>query len=236
MTLTKTSLLLLACFNLMAPTARAQPAEGGFQANVRFYNPVSDTSRLYFWSDGRDQEIRATFNGPSARYRYEGDTSRLLLYRLSGSGENIQRTPVGSVTLPASGGDYLVFLIPADASGSKFSTHILTDDMRSFPPSNTRVCNLSGSSVALQVGEARLVVPPGSIRMINNREAHLPMTGEGGALPKGGLDTHVRAGINKDGDWTVFYRAIWYLSEQARHTIFILSQGDDRLRLLQITD
>ncbi|MBC2594969.1 hypothetical protein H5P28_11945 [Ruficoccus amylovorans] len=228
-------LALLACLGLSLPLVYAQPTDETFRANLRFFNPVSDTRQLYFMSASHDREIRATFNGPSGRYKYEGESPRLVLYRKSGSGENIQRTPVGTATLPSSGGDYLVFLVPEKPDSNNLLTRVFADDTRNFPRGHTRVYNLSSEPVAIQYGTARLMVAPGSIEMVDNTDADLPALGKNGAPPERGLDTPIRVGVSKNGEWKMIYRAIWYLSRQARHSIFILPQNGG-FQVLQVSD
>ena len=57
---------------MAGPTAHADNET--FRANVRFFNPITDTRDLFFRSQGEDREIRSTFNGPSGRYLYESES------------------------------------------------------------------------------------------------------------------------------------------------------------------
>ena len=218
---------------MAGPTAHADNET--FRANVRFFNPITDTRDLFFRSQGEDREIRSTFNGPSGRYLYESESPRLLLYRMSGTGEEAQRTPVASVNLPAAEQNYLVFLLPDRRGGTdSFMTRAFNDDIRNFPKGNTRIYNLSSNPIAVKYGEAELLVKGGSSDTVDNRKAR--WTGFDGDGGNTSLDLPVHIAVKNDEGWKTVYRSVWYPNEDVRYQIFIIPESKNMMRVVQISE
>ena len=215
-------------------TSRA--SDEPFRANVRFFNPITDTDELYFMSQGKDLEIRCTFSEPSGRFLYQGGSPRLVLYRMTGAGEDAQRTPVVSVNLPASGQDYLVFLLPNRHGGAdSLQAHAFNDDVRNLPNGSTRIYNLSSATIAIKYGDTRLLINGSSAKTINNRDARWNgLTNASSTSHKGG-DLPVHIAVSKDEKWKTVYSTVWYLNEDKRYQVFVIPEND-AVRVVQVSD
>ncbi|MDP0495676.1 MAG: hypothetical protein Q7Q73_05660 [Verrucomicrobiota bacterium JB024] len=220
---------------MAGPAARA--ANETFRANVRFFNPITDTRDLYFRTQGEDREIRSTFNGPSGRYLYESESPRLLLYRMSGTGEEAQRTPVATVNLPETGQNYLVFLLPDRRNGTdSYLTRAFNDNTQTLPRGNTCIYNLSAAPIAVKYGESKLLVKEGSSGMVNNHKAKWMGLAGGSGEDTISLDLPVQIAVKNDEKWKTVYRSVWYLNEEARYKIFVIPETQNTVRVVQVVD
>ncbi len=222
---------------LLAVVLTSQASEEIFRANLRFFNPITDTRDLFFMSKGEDREIRCTFSGPSGRYHYEGPTGRLQLYRMSGTGESAQRMPVASLTLPATGEDYLVFMLPDRNLGTEgFLTRVFNDNIQLLSKGNTRIYNLLPNTIAVKYGEQEMIIEKGSSKTVNNREAMARDSKESSDTDYQHLDMPVHVVVRNTEGWKVVYRSVWYPIIEARHQVFVIPENKGAVRVVQITD
>lgn len=238
------SVILLIIITLFSPLVLFAQQGGNdlFRAQFRIFNPIRDTRELFFMSAEEDREIRASFNGPSRRFSLESPSPELVFYRIEKEmnqetgEEDITRIPVGSVTLPAAGREYLILMIPTSTGSSEeYSFHIMEDGLDRFPRGNTRVFNLSSSPIAMQFGSAQFGVAPGSIHTISNREARLTSR-TGDDVGARDMETSVRVGVNIEDEWRLIYRSIWYLTQSGRHQIYIIPSPRGNLRVVHTAD
>lgn len=224
------------CLSVYLGSACLWSQEDPFRAKVRFLNPITDTRDMFFMSQGEDHEIRATFNGPSRKYQFEGANSNMVLYRMSGQGENIQRTPIASIDLPAPDQDYLVFLLP-DRLGAqeRYLTRVYRDDTKKASRGNTRIHNLGNSPLAIKCGGEQVVIPAGESKTLDNRKAR--EGGDGGLLFKDRYaGTPIHMAVKNENEWRVVYSSIWHLTDSGMSQYFIIPERRNAVRVVQVSD
>ena len=65
--------------------------------------------------------------------------------------------PIGDISLPATGSDFIVLLEPADG---KFMTHVVSGKLPGFGRGDTLFFNATDMSLGATLGERKIIIPP----------------------------------------------------------------------------
>jgi hypothetical protein len=205
------------------------------EAHLTFFNPFTDTRGVFFTDSRGEQEILASFNGLSARYRFVGE-SPVILYRKSGEGEFERRDIVGELNLDPRFVSYIVFLRPINVGdpNSRYAMVPFPETVESTARNANFVYNMSQVEIAIQLGEVVRRIGPLQTLTIDNSlfldSEQSPVTIS--RVP----DTRVRFGVNIEDDWKIFYRRIWRIRPDQSQRIFVVPMGGASLRVFQFTE
>ncbi|WP_309386255.1 hypothetical protein [Cerasicoccus frondis] len=201
-----------------------------YSAELRFFNPMEDTRGLYFMSEGEDQEIRATFNGPSKSYTFKSNSPNLILYRIKKNGAAVERNQVAQIPLPESGGEFLVFMSPNGSNEEdQYLGRVFDDSSTTLIKGNTRIHNLTEEPIAMRYGASEFQVAPSDSKTLRTRSG---AKGDNGTEVS--IDFPVHIVMNTEGRWRSVYRSIWYPREDARVQVFIMPQSKKAIRVYQV--
>ncbi|MDQ8193024.1 hypothetical protein QEH59_01210 [Coraliomargarita sp. SDUM461004] len=208
-----------------------------FKAKLRFFNPIADIRELYFISDGKDQEIRASFVGPSKRYEFISETPELVLFVKETFEGEIVRTPVARVMLPVGGDDCLVFMVPNKANdGERYRTKVFNNSLRALGKGETRIHNMTTMAIMMKYGNLQFQIDGESSKTMPTqtvKDSSGDADSYGTAI---NIDFPVLIAMNTDSGWRSVYRSIWYPMENDRIQVFIMPQSKTSVRVFQITD
>ena len=229
---------LFLCVSALCTSLHLNGTEDVFRARVRFFNPFADTKGVYYMNlSGEEFEIKAPFTLPTAYYDYAGDPN-VVLYRKKGSDETAQKVKVATFKLSRADQNYFVFLAPElprdPATG--YAVTVYDDSAKSLPARSTRIYNLAGAEIAIQMGDAKRRIGARDTLTLRNTDAQFSSTKGSPVEFSSSQDMPVRVGVNLGDEWRIFYRRMWQLNTDGRHHVFIVPMGGKTLRVIKLSD
>lgn len=232
---TRRHFFLLLMLLALWPFASAFAQEGGVSASFRVMavDGAGDWPQLYYYSEPEGLKAVRFFSGTrSMQMRYHG-TNPLVFYRMGvdAQGDSVA-LPVGSVTLPAAGGPYLLLFQRGQpsAQGAVFTIHCIADDAAGFPAGSAAFLNLCATPLYGMFGDTPLLVAAGHIA---------------GPFPVPVLDAQEKTGgvligfasRGNGSEVKKLFHSRWYLGGETRTLVIILPDADSpgAIRVVRLT-